>query len=273
MVQRRMWLVWIVWRLEWTWTWQLGGTIRDALQGEWFCQKCAALETGAVRAADLEPGENVYLGKDAGMHGQRGAYTRWHQATGEGARAAPEELNGPKNTAKHIEAKQNWINRETKRIEAEVGKVAEVQGNIRARKETLGVACEEIKKLRADLVQEGESMNKNGCHVLSPESLEEERNIELQELYLRRATASKRMAGARRDPTVEEIANLSKEAERTALGISGEKEGKSKRRPRKNPPRATSRCQTRAWTDWMDPCHHEGANVDIASNIRVGKCC
>ena len=28
------------------------------------------------------------------------------------------KLNGPKNTAKHIEAKQNWINRESKRIES-----------------------------------------------------------------------------------------------------------------------------------------------------------
>ena len=29
------------------------------------------------------------------------------------------KLNGPKNTAKHTETKQNWINRESKSIEAE----------------------------------------------------------------------------------------------------------------------------------------------------------
>ena len=61
------------------------------------------------------------------------------------------KLNGPKNTAKHIEAQQNWINRESKRIEAESAKLAEMQENLRVRKETLSVAYEEIKILRADL--------------------------------------------------------------------------------------------------------------------------
>ena len=66
------------------------------------------------------------------------------------------KLNGPKNTAKHIEAKQNWINRESKRIEAESAKLAERQENFRVRKETLSVACEEIKILREELLREGE---------------------------------------------------------------------------------------------------------------------
>ena len=46
-------------------------------------------------------------------------------------------------------------------------KVTEMQENIWARQETLRVAYEKIKKLRADLVQEGESMDKNRSHVLS----------------------------------------------------------------------------------------------------------
>ena len=82
-----------------------------------------------------------------------------------------------RNTAKHTEAKQNGTNSETKRIEAE--KVAEMQESIRPQKETLRVAHEEIKKPRADLVQEGESMDKNRSHVLS--CLEEVRNLELLE--------------------------------------------------------------------------------------------
>ena len=41
------------------------------------------------------------------------------------------KLNGPQNTAKHIEAKQNWINRESKRIEAEGAKLAEMQSAAR----------------------------------------------------------------------------------------------------------------------------------------------
>ena len=60
------------------------------------------------------------------------------------------KLSGPKNTAKHIEAKQNWINQETRRVDAEVEKLAEMQENIKARKGTLRVAYEEIKKLRME---------------------------------------------------------------------------------------------------------------------------
>ena len=60
------------------------------------------------------------------------------------------KLNGPKNTAKHIEAKQNWINRESKHIEAESAKLAEMQENLRVPQETSRIAYEEIKILRAD---------------------------------------------------------------------------------------------------------------------------
>ena len=49
------------------------------------------------------------------------------------------KLNGPKITAKHILAKQNWINRESKRLESESAKLAEWQESLRVRKETLRV--------------------------------------------------------------------------------------------------------------------------------------
>ena len=68
------------------------------------------------------------------------------------------KLKCPKNTAKHIEAKQNWINRESKRFEAQTVRLTELQKSLRARKETLKVAHEEIKILREDLLREGESM-------------------------------------------------------------------------------------------------------------------
>ena len=55
------------------------------------------------------------------------------------------KLNGPKKTAKHIEAKQNWINRESKRLESEGAKLAEWQESLRVRKETLRVAHEETR--------------------------------------------------------------------------------------------------------------------------------
>ena len=108
------------------------------------------------------------------------------------------KLNGPENTAKHIEAKQNWINRETKRVEAEIEKVAEMWESIRVRKRNSFAGGEE-------------SMDPNRSHVLSPEKVW---NVELQELYLRRASASKRMAGAKRDAMTEDIATWIVEADR-----------------------------------------------------------
>ena len=109
------------------------------------------------------------------------------------------KLNGPKKTAKHIEAKQNWINRESKRLEAETVRLTELQESIRARKETLKVVYEEIKILREDLMREGESMDKNKSHFLSPEDTEEIRRLEQQELAFWRGSASKRLAGWTRD--------------------------------------------------------------------------
>ena len=92
------------------------------------------------------------------------------------------KLNGPKKTAKHIEAKQNWINRESKRLEAETARLTELQESLRVRKETLKVANEKIKILREDLLREGEPMDKNKRHFLSPEDTEEIRRLEQQEL-------------------------------------------------------------------------------------------
>ena len=37
------------------------------------------------------------------------------------------KLNGPKKTAKDIEAKQNWINRESKRLDTETVRLTELQ--------------------------------------------------------------------------------------------------------------------------------------------------
>ena len=92
------------------------------------------------------------------------------------------KLNGPKKTAKHIEAKQNWINIESNRLESESAKLAEWQESLRVRKETLRVAYEEIKILWGDLLREGESMDKNKSHFMSPENTEEVRILEQQEL-------------------------------------------------------------------------------------------
>ena len=115
------------------------------------------------------------------------------------------KLNGPKKTAKHIKAKQNWTNRESKRLEAETARLTELQESLRVRKETLKVAYEEVKILREDLLREGETMDKNKSHFLSPEDTEEIRSLEQQELAFWRGSTSKRLACWTRDCSSEEI--------------------------------------------------------------------
>ena len=107
--------------------------------------------------------------------------------------------------------------------ESESPKLAEMQENLRVRKETLRVAFEEINILREDLLREGESMDKNMSHVMSPESTEEIRTLEQQELAFWRGSASKRLAGWTRDGSVEEIAGWVLEAQRLNREVEAKK--------------------------------------------------
>ena len=193
------------------------GDPRCAPRIECFCQKCTTGMCGVERTADTVRVSPTRLRSRrrprllAGM-GSEELVLAGRRSLERELGPRQKKLSGPKNTAKVIEAKQNWINRETKGIEAEVEKLAEMQETNKARKETLRVAYEEIKKLRTDLVQDGESMDKDKSHVLCPESLEEVRDLELHELCLRWATAPTRMAGASRDATTEDIASWFREA-------------------------------------------------------------
>ena len=101
--------------------------------------------------------------------------------------------------------------------------MTEWQENLRVRRETLSVAYQEIKTLREDLLREGESMDKSRSHILSPESTEEIRHLEQQELNFWRGTASKRLAGWTRDGSSEEIASWTQEAQRLAKEVEAKK--------------------------------------------------
>ena len=131
--------------------------------------RSAALETGGVVrkacerherdcgvAADLDPSERRL--QPCKRRWLVWSTTSLFELAGEFWRTTLErhqkKLNGPKNRAKHIEAKQNRINKECKRVETESPKVAEMLESIR------------VRKLRADLLREGESMDKNRSHVL-----------------------------------------------------------------------------------------------------------
>ena len=174
------------------------GAARKCSTGSWWCRTdcrhSASVTNEAVEPpAALDPGENQHLGDDAGKNGQRRASTRWQNQ---------KKLNGPKNTGK-----QNWINTETKRIEAEIEKLAEVQENIKARKETLRVVYEEIKKLRMELVQEANRQEQKSCAV----SGESGRSAKPR-------TTGTMLAGASGDATTEEIASWFMEARPNRVG-------------------------------------------------------
>ena len=84
---------------------------------------CECHQRGCGAAADLDSQEINILEKTLILAGRRVLEKELERHR--------KMLNGPKNTAKQIEAKQSWINRETKRIEAEDEKVAEMQETLR----------------------------------------------------------------------------------------------------------------------------------------------
>ena len=142
MVQCWIWLVWLVWQLEWTSTWQLGRWSRAD------CRLCESVTNEASEPPQTSTQEKInILEKTLAVMGNQEPMIlagrtllekelEWHQ----------KKLKGPKNTAKQIGAKQKWHNRETKRIEAKSEKLVEMQENIKTWKEAQRAAYEEIKQ-------------------------------------------------------------------------------------------------------------------------------
>ena len=117
---------------------------------------------------------------------------------------------------------QAKLDQQSKRLEAEIARLAELQESLRVRKETLKVAYEEINILKEDLLREGETMDKNKSH-LSPEDTQEIRRLEQQELAFWRGSASKRLVGWTRDGSAEEIAGWTMEAQRLNKEVEAKK--------------------------------------------------
>ena len=174
-----------------------GGESEVRSEVEWFCQKCGtgnwwsrtdSRHCASVTNDDADAPKTSALEKIAVLEktlagaGDDEPILAGKRVLEKELEKLQRKLNGPNKTAKHIEAKQNCINRESKRVESESAKLAEWQESLRARKETLRVAFEEIKILRDDLLREGESMDKNKSHFMSPENTEESRILEQREL-------------------------------------------------------------------------------------------
>ena len=134
------------------------------------------------------------------------------------------KLNGPKNTAKHIEAKQNWINRESKRIESESAKLAEMPREPQSTKRNFesGLRGDQdsprgpAARRRID----GQKTRDTSCLRRTRKKFE---SLEQQELAFWRGSASKRVAGWTRDGSVEEIAGWMLEAQRLNTEVEAKK--------------------------------------------------
>ena len=203
---------------------------------------------------------------DACWYGRRRAYLGWQKSLEKELEKLQRKLNGPQKTAKHIEAKQNWINRESKRFESESSKLAEWQESLRVRKETLRVAFEEINILWGDLLGEGESMDKKQepLHV-SGRTRKKFESPSNKKWLSGGDRLQKKIAGWTRGGSSEEIAGWMLEAQRL------NREVEAKKRKLQETIEKESKKDARMGDDSI--CRREGANTDIASNIRVETAC
>ena len=105
---------------------------------------CECHERRCGCTADLGTVENRCAGEDLSWYGRRRAYFGWQESFRE-LEKLQRKLNDPKKAAKHIEAKQNWINRECKPLESESGKAGGVAREPQSAKGNFESGYEEIK--------------------------------------------------------------------------------------------------------------------------------
>jgi DNA repair exonuclease SbcCD ATPase subunit len=104
-----------------------------------------------------------------------------------------------RSTAKKIDQKQSWVEREVKRIAEETKRIQEAQQALVCRQEVLKTEMANIEKLREELVTNGGSKDIEEMDVyadLTPEKVAELKHMEDKELNLRRSVARKRAMGA-----------------------------------------------------------------------------
>ena len=111
-----------------------GGKSEVRSDVEWFCQKCGTgnwwsrtdcRHCASVGSDDADIPQSstqekiAVLEKTLAGMGDDEPILAGKKVLEKELEKLQKKLNGPKKTAKHIEAKQNWINRESKRLEAE----------------------------------------------------------------------------------------------------------------------------------------------------------
>jgi hypothetical protein len=122
-----------------------------------------------------------------------------------------------RSTAKKLDQKQAWAERETKRIAVETKRIEEARATLQRRQAALEAELASIEKLKSDLLAVGpEAMDNDD--TLSPEAVAELKHMEEKELNLRRGVARKRAVGSPAEsPNVEASVLQSWEAEANAL--------------------------------------------------------
>ena len=122
-----------------------------------------------------------------------------------------------RSTARKIDQKQGWIEREKKRVDAEIKEIAEKQKALEERQKQLQVAVEELIKLKTELATEGpeEEGLEGDVEMLdiTPEQVAELRKMEEKELGIRRNIGRKRKPEDQAEASAEEMGQWAEEAE------------------------------------------------------------
>jgi hypothetical protein len=122
-----------------------------------------------------------------------------------------------RSTAKKLDQKQAWAERETKRIASETKRIEEAKTTLERRQAALTAELASIEVLKADILAGGPAAMDED-ETLSPEVVAELKHMEEKELNLQRSVARKRAVGSPPDsPIVDPSVLQSWEAEANSL--------------------------------------------------------
>jgi hypothetical protein len=129
-----------------------------------------------------------------------------------------------RSTARKIDQKQGWIEREKKRVDSEIKEIAEKQKGLEERQKQLQVEVEELVKLKLELANEGPEEDEGDVDVemldsITPEQVAELRKMEEKELGIRRNIGRKRKPEDKTDASIEEMGQWAEEAEAISVQI------------------------------------------------------
>jgi hypothetical protein len=126
-----------------------------------------------------------------------------------------------RSTAKKIDQKQGWIEREVKRVEVETKHLAEQQKSLEERQKQLQMEIVELAKLKLELTTEAaaDDAEEDDLMEITPEQVAELRKMEERELRIRRNIGRKRKPEEDADASSEEMGQWAEEADAISAQI------------------------------------------------------